>query len=121
MAYEKTNWQNSPSTNTPLNADNLNHIEQGVADAHDEVNKLYDITRGITASSGAITTLMVPGSSGKTSNIVLSEGLTYYITDITPNATSGTMSAFVEGHTETAVAIGPGVPGVLTAPATGYL
>ena len=28
MAYVKKNWQNTPSTNTPVNADNLNHMEQ---------------------------------------------------------------------------------------------
>ena len=28
MAYVKKNWQNTPSTNTPINADNLNHMEQ---------------------------------------------------------------------------------------------
>ena len=27
MAYTKTNWENSPSTNTPINATNLNKIE----------------------------------------------------------------------------------------------
>lgn len=30
MAYNKTNWQNSPSTDTPINANNLNKIEQGI-------------------------------------------------------------------------------------------
>lgn len=35
MAYIPTNWENSPSTNTPLNADNLNKLEQGVKALHD--------------------------------------------------------------------------------------
>lgn len=35
MSYIKTNWQNSPSTNTPINAANLNHMEQGIYDATD--------------------------------------------------------------------------------------
>lgn len=30
MAYTKTNWENSPSTNTPINNDNLNKIENGI-------------------------------------------------------------------------------------------
>lgn len=33
MSYITTNWQNSPSTNTPINAANLNHMEQGIYDA----------------------------------------------------------------------------------------
>ena len=32
MAYTKTNWENSPSTNTPISDTNLNKIEQGIYD-----------------------------------------------------------------------------------------
>lgn len=35
MAYTPTKWENSPSTNTPLNADNLNKLESGVKEIHD--------------------------------------------------------------------------------------
>ena len=38
MAYIPTNWENSPSTNTPLNADNLNKLEQGVKALHDTLD-----------------------------------------------------------------------------------
>lgn len=38
MAYTPTKWENSPSTNTPLNADNLNKLEQGVKDLHDALD-----------------------------------------------------------------------------------
>lgn len=34
MAYTKTNWENAPSTATPINAARLNNLEDGVADAH---------------------------------------------------------------------------------------
>ncbi len=34
MAYNKTVWQDTPSTATPINADNLNKIEDGI-EAHD--------------------------------------------------------------------------------------
>jgi len=30
MAYEKTVWEDSPSTSTPINSTNLNHIEDGL-------------------------------------------------------------------------------------------
>ncbi len=33
MSYTKTNWQNTPSTQTPISAANLNHMEQGIYDA----------------------------------------------------------------------------------------
>lgn len=34
MAYTKQTWENVPSTNTPLSAAALNHMEDGIADAH---------------------------------------------------------------------------------------
>lgn len=30
MAYQKQNWENLPSTNTPITASRLNHIEDGI-------------------------------------------------------------------------------------------
>ena len=30
MAYSKTEWKNLPDTTTPINAGNLNHIEEGI-------------------------------------------------------------------------------------------
>ena len=42
MAYVKKNWQNTPSTNTPINADNLNHMEQGIYDAAETADYAKD-------------------------------------------------------------------------------
>lgn len=38
MSYTKTNWENSPSTKTPLNAENLNNIEAGVSAPHEALD-----------------------------------------------------------------------------------
>ncbi|MDR5614584.1 MULTISPECIES: hypothetical protein [unclassified Arsenophonus] len=38
MSYTKTNWENSPSTKTPLNAENLNNIETGVSALHEALD-----------------------------------------------------------------------------------
>lgn len=38
MTYVPTKWENSPSTTTPLNADNLNKLEQGVKALHDALD-----------------------------------------------------------------------------------
>ncbi|QBY45836.1 hypothetical protein QE193_24575 (plasmid) [Arsenophonus nasoniae] len=38
MSYTKTNWENSPSTKTPLNAENLNNIEAGVSALHEALD-----------------------------------------------------------------------------------
>lgn len=38
MAYEKTEWKNG--TGEPINADNLNKIEQGIEDAHTDISEI---------------------------------------------------------------------------------
>lgn len=60
MAYIPTNWENSPSTSTPLNADNLNKLEQGVKALHDALDsgelkgEKGDIgPQGLTGKDGA--------------------------------------------------------------------
>ena len=40
MSYTKKTWKNYPDTTTPITADNLNHMEDGIADAHTEINAL---------------------------------------------------------------------------------
>ena len=39
MAYERVNWENLPSTNTPVNADNLNKMDEGIANIEQEQQK----------------------------------------------------------------------------------
>lgn len=46
MAYTPTNWQNLPSTNTPINAINLNKVENELGS-----NKYQDFTVSITPST----------------------------------------------------------------------
>ena len=43
MAYKRVNWENLPSTNTPVNADNLNKMYEGIANA---VEKTGDTLTG---------------------------------------------------------------------------
>ena len=43
MSYTPTNWQNTPSTQTPLSAENLNKMEQGIADAVAGVDALQGL------------------------------------------------------------------------------
>ena len=37
MSYTRVNWQNAPSTATPVNAENLNTMDKGIADAHSQL------------------------------------------------------------------------------------
>lgn len=60
MAYERVNWENSPSTATPLNATNLNKMDAGIANLDEGVAALnakfggdgiLDISKGGTGNS----------------------------------------------------------------------
>ena len=46
MSYVKKNWQNTPSTATALSAENLNHMDQGIYDAHQGLNELQGLAYG---------------------------------------------------------------------------
>lgn len=59
MAYERVNWENSPSTATPLNATNLNKMDEGIANLDEGVANLnakfggdgiLDISKGGTGN-----------------------------------------------------------------------
>lgn len=41
MAYQRVNWQNNPSTATPLSAENLNQMDKGIEDAHLAIVNCY--------------------------------------------------------------------------------
>lgn len=40
MAYTRVNWENLPSTNTPLNATNLNKMDAGIASLDTDLGSL---------------------------------------------------------------------------------
>lgn len=40
--FERLQWENYPSTNTPLNADNLNRLEEGVAGLYSDVSEIQE-------------------------------------------------------------------------------
>lgn len=49
MSYTRVNWENLPSTNTPLNATNLNKMDAGIKDLDNNVSSL--ITRMTNAET----------------------------------------------------------------------
>ena len=40
MAYTKVGWKNLPQQTTPLSAENLNHMDKGIADFDGRVTTL---------------------------------------------------------------------------------
>lgn len=55
MNYERTYWENSPSSTTPLSAENLNKIETGISEASEAINKLIDDVNALCNSGGSAT------------------------------------------------------------------
>ena len=49
MAYKRVNWENLPSTKTPVNADNLNKMDEGIANIDTKINAKQD---KLTAGTG---------------------------------------------------------------------
>lgn len=44
MAYESWTWYDSPSTESPLNSTNLNHLDLGIAGIYSNVGELSNLT-----------------------------------------------------------------------------
>src|SRR5690606_2195893 len=66
MAYTRINWQDGPSGGTPLSAANLNHMDQGIADAHADLDALVRSLQAGTAFSYYLTPPNVELSSSNT-------------------------------------------------------
>ena len=70
MSYIKTNWQNKPNQSTPINAANLNHIEDGIYDVSTSIGDLNNLNTteksDIVGAINEINTKTIPISLGGT-------------------------------------------------------
>ena len=70
MSYIKTNWQNKPNQSTPINATNLNHIEDGIYDVSTSIGDLNNLNTteksDIIGAINEINTKTIPISQGGT-------------------------------------------------------
>ena len=87
MAYTKIGYQNSPSTATPMNAENLNHMDE----------QIYENDQRLTALEGA----HVSSFNGRTGAVTPAKG-DYSIDKVTPTngATAGQIPILVNNGTE---------------------
>lgn len=44
MSYIKINWEDYPSVKTPINADNLNHMDNGISQLSEQMNDISSIS-----------------------------------------------------------------------------
>lgn len=52
--YTRMNWENTPSTATPLTADNLNHMDEGIERATDGVTAVEEALKTATAELATV-------------------------------------------------------------------
>lgn len=52
--YTRMNWENTPSTATPLTADNLNHMDEGIEQATDGVTAVEEALKTATAELATV-------------------------------------------------------------------
>ncbi|MBE5877707.1 MAG: hypothetical protein E7290_12570 [Lachnospiraceae bacterium] len=64
MEYNRVNWEDSPSTNTPINAANLNNMDKGIADVAEAIQELQlntIINSNLTVAASSFTTYTASG------------------------------------------------------------
>lgn len=98
MAYTPINFQDLPSTSTPVSAENLNHVQtQYQAAVDDSVPRVTTANRVYaTTAAGEPTTFAV--SSSATSGAVVQRSGTQVVVPATPTATThATSKSYVDG------------------------
>lgn len=67
VTYNRVNWEDTPSTNTPVNATNLNKMDKGISDCAAAVNECFQYaSNGKAVIASAITGKGVPSTSADT-------------------------------------------------------
>lgn len=84
MAYQKQTWENAPSTNSPLSADRLNHMEDGIDNAYKQIKNSYNTSTADSYSCNYMNTILdnqatlYENSTGTNGNITLSDSADNY-------------------------------------------
>lgn len=86
MAYNKTNWQNLPSRDTPIYANNLNKMEEGIYQNSLGIEKIGDLTNlETTAKTDLVSAIneltpvvLYDDDSGSSGNIEIEDNISNY-------------------------------------------
>ena len=82
MSYTRINWENAPSTNTPVNATNLNKMDEGI----------YNVDQEVAANSSNISILQTEIQGTGTSIALSINSSTYVMTLQLKNSNGDTIS-----------------------------
>lgn len=90
MAYELINWQNSPSTATPINANNLNQMDEGIKRANDGI--VFGFSASFTAD-GVLKEIkqgtVFAGGSFTSQTDIVTAFISHKVTSVQPGAFIG--------------------------------
>ena len=101
MSYIKTNWQNKPNQSTPINAANLNHIEDGIYDVSTSIGDLNNLNTteksDIIGAINEVNSKTIPISQGGTgattaSNAISNLGVSGTVLYSNESGTTGTIT-----------------------------
>lgn len=87
--YTRMNWENTPSTATPLTADNLNHMDEGIERATDGVTAVEEALKTATAD---LTTVKSEVETARGSSSSLNARLNGIDSAVTNKAEKSTVS-----------------------------
>lgn len=87
--YTRMNWENTPSTATPLTADNLNHMDEGIERATDGVTAVEEALKTATAD---LTTVKSEVETARGSSSSLNARLNGIDSSVTNKAEKSTVS-----------------------------
>lgn len=87
--YTRINWENTPSTATPLTADNLNHMDEGIERATDGVTAVEEALKTATAD---LTTVKSEVETARGSSSSLNARLNGIDSSVTNKAEKSTVS-----------------------------
>ena len=113
MAYSRTTWENSPSTDTPLSANNLNNIETGILGVESSVSALSGTVGLLAGTAGiAVNITSTQGSVASTQGSVAStQGSVVAI-----NASLGSVAGTVTTNTAAIGSVSGTVTDLVTTP-----
>ena len=87
---QKINFENKPSTNSPINANNLNLLQDNVEDAINEVDNKLDVTAQSVILASCINNLNTNISINQINNLLVLSGVIYF------SSKPGTWTKFID-------------------------
>lgn len=120
MAYEPINWQNEPSTDTPISAANLRHMEDGILSASDTADALFEASTVGRLSAFGVAATAVEAFVGEIGRYDIRSALLPGET-LARDKSANISTIFQRAHDNAAaIALATGVPQQIWVPAGSY-